>query len=497
MQRYAKTVATLLSVVVLASGVVARAAEEFFDGYRVVNVIVNGKTVQSPVPAIIFKGSTLIPLRAVTDAFGATLQWDSSTYTANIALSQPVASQAPAASGETEQLKGQLSVAASEVQRLKTELQNQQAQVQSLQTKLKETEASLAELNKKLYPPVSEVGQSRLNPMATGLALTARLEVSKMPFTARFTALEVIRGSAAWTKIYQANQFNDPPGTDEEYILIRMKYELLAIDDPEAAVEFSEYWFTVVSASGKDYPRASVVVPDPEFGTRLYKGASDEGWLAFKVSKNDQAPLLTFARDSQGKNGYWMTLKPTAIAATSPSQTATTSQPSAPPPAPATSITLSSVKTAETLAAYLAQEHGTVLTPLGSVKLTYEITHNDRTFLPFDYWIRMRFEPSTFFLDLSTKNNISTTDKQASIDRLREHAKTVYGVAAKVFPDKKIHGQYYDSWYKYPTIQAGFEVRRYLTWQNYDDNLFGSGDSYSRATLSTFRFEPLWDDTKF
>lgn len=498
MRRFGKAVALLLTVALLTTGAVAWASEELYEGYRVVRVLVNGKVVQSPVPAINFKGSTLIPLRAVTEALGASLQWDGATSTASISLSQPTASQTPTANSETEQLKAQLTTATTELQGLKTELQKKQAETQSLQTKLKEAEASLDVANKKLNPPVSEVGQSRSNPMPTGQAHTASLQVSGLNFTARFTAQEVIRGQAAWTKILAANQFNDPPGADEEYILVRIKYELLAIDDLEAAVDFSEYWFTVVSAAGKDYQRASVVEPKPAFGTKLYKGASDEGWLAVKVDKNDQAPVLTFARDSQGRQGHWLALKPTATSASTPSgQTATTSQPAVSPPAPATSISLSSVKTPEILATYLAQQHGTVLTPLGPMKITYEVTYNDRTFFGFDYWIRMRFEPSSFFLDLSTKNNISAADKQASISRLREHAKTVYDVATGVFPNKKITGQYYDSWYKYPTLQVGFEARNYLTWQNYDDNLLGSGDPYSNATLTTFHFEPRWDDTKF
>lgn len=87
--------------------------------------------------------------------------------------------------------------------------------------------------------------------------------------------------------------------------------------------------------------------------------------------------------------------------------------------------------------------------------------------------------------------------RQASLDRLRENAKNVYSVSSTVFPNKKIQGQYYDSWYEYPMLKVGFEAGSYLTWQNYDDNLLGLGDAYSRATLSTFQIEPLWDDTKF
>lgn len=55
-----------------------------YQGYPVVKVLVNGKELQPDVPAIIMDGRTLLPVRAVAEALGAKVEWDSQTYTARV-----------------------------------------------------------------------------------------------------------------------------------------------------------------------------------------------------------------------------------------------------------------------------------------------------------------------------------------------------------------------------------------------------------------------------
>jgi foldase protein PrsA len=75
---------------ILAAGIVAAAAGiawagyESYLGYQVVRVQVDGKPVESPVPAILMEGSTMVPLRAVTEALGATVTWDESASSVRI-----------------------------------------------------------------------------------------------------------------------------------------------------------------------------------------------------------------------------------------------------------------------------------------------------------------------------------------------------------------------------------------------------------------------------
>lgn len=63
----------------------------------VVTVTVNGSKVTSDVPAVILDGRTLLPVRAVATAFGATVAWDQGTYTAALATAGAGSLSVPAA----------------------------------------------------------------------------------------------------------------------------------------------------------------------------------------------------------------------------------------------------------------------------------------------------------------------------------------------------------------------------------------------------------------
>jgi hypothetical protein len=55
-----------------------------YNGYTVVNVKVDGKVIQGDVPAVNFFGRTLVPIRFVSDALGARVEWNNDTNTATI-----------------------------------------------------------------------------------------------------------------------------------------------------------------------------------------------------------------------------------------------------------------------------------------------------------------------------------------------------------------------------------------------------------------------------
>ena len=50
-----------------------------------IKVFVNGEEITLDVPAKLLGGRTLVPARAVAEAFGADVQWDSRTRTVTIA----------------------------------------------------------------------------------------------------------------------------------------------------------------------------------------------------------------------------------------------------------------------------------------------------------------------------------------------------------------------------------------------------------------------------
>jgi hypothetical protein len=66
----------LLTIGLLIAGSVGSAASPQYKGFSVVNVDVNGRPLLSDVPPITLDGRTLVPLRAVAEALGATVSWD-------------------------------------------------------------------------------------------------------------------------------------------------------------------------------------------------------------------------------------------------------------------------------------------------------------------------------------------------------------------------------------------------------------------------------------
>ncbi len=86
MKRQTVFVVVLLSLLVgLSSVAIAEVkGNGLFQGFPIVNLEVNGKAVQSDVPAINFNGRTLVPFRAIGDAIGATVGWDGETQTASL-----------------------------------------------------------------------------------------------------------------------------------------------------------------------------------------------------------------------------------------------------------------------------------------------------------------------------------------------------------------------------------------------------------------------------
>lgn len=70
-----------------------------FEGYPVVKVIVDGQEVKGDVPAINFKGRTMVPVRFVSEALGADIAWDAENETVIIGTdTKKQSSQKPAGS---------------------------------------------------------------------------------------------------------------------------------------------------------------------------------------------------------------------------------------------------------------------------------------------------------------------------------------------------------------------------------------------------------------
>ncbi|MDF2546170.1 MAG: hypothetical protein K0R93_1068 [Anaerosolibacter sp.] len=69
----------LLTVVVGAASI-----NGDFNGFPIVNVQVNGKSVSSEVPGVNLHGKTVLPIKAVAETFNAIVEWNAETWTVNL-----------------------------------------------------------------------------------------------------------------------------------------------------------------------------------------------------------------------------------------------------------------------------------------------------------------------------------------------------------------------------------------------------------------------------
>jgi len=157
-------------------------------------------------------------------------------------------------------------------------------------------------------------GYSRSNPVGTNTPLsiwvgsTGSASSYDNDYEVRITLLQIVRGSAAWQLIHDANMFNDPPETGFEYILAKVQFEYLTGPTLDTAYDVSTVWFDAISSDGAEYDMPWVVEPEPSIDSNLYPGASHQGWIAFQVATSDAKPVMTFGRKYDGTGGIWFKL---------------------------------------------------------------------------------------------------------------------------------------------------------------------------------------------
>jgi hypothetical protein len=117
----------------------------------------------------------------------------------------------------------------------------------------------------------------------------------------KITLTDVVRGEAAWMRIKEASSSNKPAEAGFEYVLARVKFEYYARGAPGLCVhQLNPQQFSAVSLEGQDYQIAQVVLPKPELIKSMKSGETVEGWIAFSVSQQDKAPLMTYSADQGG-----------------------------------------------------------------------------------------------------------------------------------------------------------------------------------------------------
>jgi hypothetical protein len=162
-------------------------------------------------------------------------------------------------------------------------------------------------------------GSSPSSPVPIGQSLDTIIECgegyrSHELYDARITLVEILRGEKAWERIEAADRSNPPAVDGFEYVLVRIRYAYNARGLPGTCIHsLSPEYFTAYSANGEAYTRAPVIPPQPELRKQMKAGDIFEGWLAFMVKQQDEAPLLYYSIDEGGGTqhggGKWFVLR--------------------------------------------------------------------------------------------------------------------------------------------------------------------------------------------
>ena len=209
-------------------------------------VMVNGKEFVSESPALAINGSTYLPLKATGEALGVPVKWNSDLFQVEVG----------AATGAS--------------------------------------------------------GYSRNNPapLNTAQTYTKEDEYSNDDYSANIKILEVIRGDAAYKKLIETNEFNDPADEGYEYVLIKTAISVNSVENDGAFSLFdAERSFEAFSSNNEEMPLKSAVTPDPQLEGKVYAGGNAEGWLSCQVRKDDANPKLAYGLDYSGQGGIWFSLQ--------------------------------------------------------------------------------------------------------------------------------------------------------------------------------------------
>jgi len=139
--------------------------------------------------------------------------------------------------------------------------------------------------------PESPIEGSYENPYPFGVASPLNVNDGEKNFL--LTVKETIRGDEAMQRILAANQFNETPPDNSEFVLILIHIEYT---DGTDALEIDKYNLSIVT-NGQiiNYLDTSGYSPcciDPDFDLAFFPGGEGEGWVALPVAVDDPSPLL-------------------------------------------------------------------------------------------------------------------------------------------------------------------------------------------------------------
>lgn len=201
-------------------------------------VLVNGEEFDSKPPAMVIDGSTYLPLRAMGNALGVPVEWNSELNQAEVGNSAPKAEE------------NQYS-------------RNNPAPINTIQTYTHKNQST----GMPLYSP---------------------------GYTANIRVLETIRGDKAWKMIEDANMYNSTPKEGYEYIIAKVAFSALSVQE-DASVKVSYYDFDFFSGNNEEYDSVYVSIDKlGELSKNIYSGGNAEGYIVGMVKTDDKSPKLVY-----------------------------------------------------------------------------------------------------------------------------------------------------------------------------------------------------------
>jgi hypothetical protein len=216
--------------------------------YNNIKIIIDGNSVEpkdangNKVEPFIYNGTTYLPVRAVGEAIGKEVNWDSITKTVYL--------------GEN--------------------------------------------------PQTNKIATyTRNNPAPINTPQTVKIENYFETYKATVSIIEIIDGDTAWKKIEAANIFNSAPSEGNKYILVKIKVAISDVKD-DKSINLSSSSFTAFSNDNVEYSDWNIIVePNPQFSGKVYDGGTLEGYVAFEVKKDDINPKIVFGQNYDGTGGIW------------------------------------------------------------------------------------------------------------------------------------------------------------------------------------------------
>lgn len=137
-----------------------------------------------------------------------------------------------------------------------------------------------------------------------------------------------------------------------------------------------------------------------------------------------------------------------------------------------------------------------VVTPLGTYTFKITVVKNTQSSLPYDFFIQTSQPESPTWYDFKYSLDLDKADVEETLSIFEKYQETIYNAASQCAPNAKIRGGFYSSWYKYPSINEGFESMRVFSWKNYDSPMGDFGD-YANSYYSGFSWNTQYDDYIF